>query len=80
MIYLGVPITVVVIILLVLATLRLRARKVAYDQGLEDEHVRSIVEDGFLTYEADDPLDLEEIDEAEREFWTEEQWDESDEW
>ena len=80
MIYLGVPLTIAVLALLALAYVRLRARQAAYGTDLDDEHVRRIVEDGFLTYEAADPLDIEEIDEAEREFWTEEQWDESEEW
>lgn len=80
MIYLGVPVTILVVCLLTLAYLRVRARHAQYSTDLNDEHVRSIVEDGFVIYEAEDPLDLEEIDEAERDFWTEEQWDEGDEW
>ena len=80
MIYLGVPVTLAVLALLILAYIRLRTRQDAYGQDLKDEHVRRIVEEGSLTYDADDPLDIDEIDEAEREFWTEEQWDESEEW
>ncbi len=80
MVYLGVPLTIVVLVLLALAYLRLRARQSGYGTDLDDEHVRSIVEDGFVAYENPDPLDLDEIDEAERDFWTEEQWDEGEEW
>jgi hypothetical protein len=80
MIFLGVPVTILAITLLVLAYGRLRARQAKYNADLNDDHVRSIVEDGFVSYEVEDALDLDEIDEAERDFWTEERWDEGEEW
>lgn len=80
MILLGVPVTILAVTLLTLAFLRLRARRAQYGSDLSDDHIRSIVEEGFVVYEVQDPLDLDEIDEAEREFWTEEQWDEGEQW
>jgi len=80
MIYLGVPVTVVVVGLLLMAFLRVRTRQSTYSSTLNDEHLRRIVDDGFLVYEDAEPLDLEEINQAERDFWTEERWDESEEW
>jgi len=46
---------------------------------LSDAQIRSIEERGRLELESDEPLDLEEIERAEEEFW-EESWDEPDEW
>jgi hypothetical protein len=58
-------------------TRRVLARRAAR-RGLTDEAIRAIEERG--TVELDDPLDLREVDAEERRFWTEEQWDESEEW
>lgn len=46
--------------------------------ALTDEAIRSIEERG--TVDVDEPLDPGEADAEERRFWTEEQWDESEEW
>ncbi len=46
--------------------------------GLTDEAIRQIETHGRLA--RDEPLDLQEIDEEERRFWEEEEWDESEEW
>lgn len=78
--FLAVPLTLFVCALIVAAYLKLRQQRASYSAGLDDEHIRRIVDDGFLVYEEDEPLDLQEIEQAEREFWTEEHWDEADEW
>ncbi len=46
--------------------------------GLTDAAIRNIELHGRL--ERDEPLDLQSIDEEERRFWEEEEWDESEEW
>lgn len=46
---------------------------------LSDDQVRRIEETGSLELEPEDPLDMEEIEKAEDEFW-EETWDEPEEW
>jgi hypothetical protein len=45
---------------------------------VDDDALRRIVEDGSLSTEEDEPLDLEEAARAEEEFWNE-TWDEPDE-
>ena len=45
---------------------------------LSDQDMRDIEESGTLTLEEDDPLDLDEVREAEERFWSE-TWDEADE-
>lgn len=47
--------------------------------GLDDDAVRRIEETGRLAVEADPPLDIDEIEEAEDRFWSE-RWDEPEEW
>ena len=46
---------------------------------VDDAAVEEILETGTLTTDEDEPLDIEEIDEQERKFWSE-SWDEPDEW
>ena len=71
-------------LLLVAAGVRLRARmRRRYGRSgplVDDDAVRRIVEDGVLTTDEDEPLDLEEIEAEERRFWDEEEWDEAEEW
>ncbi|HSM62255.1 MAG TPA: hypothetical protein VK849_15710, partial [Longimicrobiales bacterium] len=42
---------------------------------LDDAAVRSIIERGIIVTDEDEPLDLDQIDEEERRFWSE-KWDE----
>lgn len=44
---------------------------------VDDAAIQQILETGQLT--VDDPLDLDEIEEEEKRFWSE-SWDEPDEW
>lgn len=46
---------------------------------VDDQAVEAILETGTLSTDDDDPLDLSEIDEEERKFWSE-TWDEPEEW
>jgi len=46
--------------------------------SLSDDKIRRIVERGSVELD-DDPLDMEEIERAEEEFW-EERWDEPEPW
>ena len=49
--------------------------------GVDDDAVRRILDDGVYSIpEEEEPLDLEAIEDEERRFWTEERWDEADEW
>ena len=59
--------------------LKLRERLGAGTPVVDDRAIRAILEEGVLTTEDDPPLDLDEIDEEERRFWSE-SWDEPDEW
>ena len=65
--------------------LRLRARLLRSGRGREcmpvvdDEAVRRILEEGVLDVDVEPPLDLNEIDDEERRFWSE-RWDEPEEW
>lgn len=64
----------------VLARLRLRrSRTAAGPAVMSDDDVRRIEERGWIVREEEDePLDLEEIEEAERRFW-EPTWDRPEE-
>lgn len=77
---LGLVLSVVLLMLLAAAFVRLRARGAASGAGLDDVHVRRIVEHGTLSVEEDEPLDESEIERAEDAFWDEERWDEAEEW
>ena len=46
---------------------------------VDDEAVDAILSTGTLTTDEDEPLDITEIDEEERRFWSE-SWDEPEEW
>jgi len=61
--------------------IRRKVRRAAEERStrLEDDDVRHIVESGRLSIEEDPPLDLEEIEEAEDDFWSE-PWDEPEAW
>lgn len=50
----------------------------AGDGGITDDDVRQIEEQGWLAREEDEPLDLDEIREAEERFW-EPTWDRPEE-
>ncbi len=81
MIYLGLPLAFFVALLLVLAFVRIRERRASYGRVIEDEHIAQIEREGWIALETDPaPLDINRIEEAEREFWTEERWDEGEEW
>ncbi len=58
---------------------RLRDRVGSPIPELDDEGLRAILETGSLTTEEDEPLDLPDIDDEERRFWSE-SWDEPEEW
>ena len=61
--------------------LRVRLRERLWTPGptVDDEAVRRILEVGVLTSDEDEPLDLDDIAEEERRFWSE-SWDEPEEW
>jgi hypothetical protein len=63
--------------------LRLRARLLRRRSGsmggVDDEALRRILEEGVFQGEVEPPLDLDEIEDEERRFWSE-HWDEPEEW
>ena len=63
--------------------LRLRARLLRRrggSMGVVDDHaVRRILEEGVFEADVEPPLDLDEIEDEERRFWSE-HWDEPEEW
>ena len=63
--------------------LRIRARLLQHRGSstpvVDDEAVRRILQEGVLETDADAPLDLDEIENEERRFWSE-RWDEPEEW
>jgi len=63
----------------VLLRVRLREQVASRRPRVDDDAVRAILERGVLVTDEDEPLDLDEIDEEERRFWSE-SWDEPDEW
>jgi hypothetical protein len=46
---------------------------------VDDDAIRAILETGTLVAPTEEPLDLDEIEEEERRFWSE-SWDEPEEW
>ena len=58
---------------------RLRERIDAPRPGIDDEAVEEILQSGTIVTSEDEPLDLGDIDEEERKFWSE-SWNEPDEW
>ncbi len=81
----GFPLWVFGGVLVVAAGLRLRKR-LAEGSGstagprIDDEAIESIVEEGVLEDDDQEPLDHDEIDDEERRFWEEEEWDDAEEW
>lgn len=63
----------------ILLRFRLSGRGGRRGPTLDDAAVRSIIERGILVTDEDEPLDLDQIDEEERRFWSE-KWDEPEEW
>jgi len=57
---------------------RLREHVHARIPAVDDQAVETILSMGTLTVEEDEPLDIEEIDDEERRFWSE-SWDEPEE-
>jgi hypothetical protein len=58
---------------------RLRERIDAPRPVIDDEAVEEILQSGTIVTSEDEPLDLGDIDEEERKFWSE-SWNEPDEW
>ena len=71
-------------VLVVAAGLRLRKR-LAEGSGatvgprIDEDAIERIVEEGVLE-DDEEPLDHDEIDDEERRFWEEEEWDDAEEW
>jgi hypothetical protein len=69
--------------LIVLAWIRrrrsLRERILEASSRVDDRAVEEIIRRGVLEVEGDEPLDLDEIAEAERAFWETEEWDRAEE-
>ena len=65
------------------AGMRLRGRMARHRTGgtpvVDDEAVRRILEEGVFEAHLEDPLDIQEIEDEERRFWSE-HWDEPEEW
>ena len=81
MILVWLPLAVFFVALLIVAWMRMKRRRAQYGRTLEDDHIRQIESEGWVVLETDpEPLDLEQIEEAEEQFWTEERWDEGEEW
>ena len=63
--------------------LRIRARLLQHRGSstpvVDDEAVRRILQEGVLESSVEEPLDMDEIEEEERRFWSE-RWDEPEEW
>ena len=62
----------------VVARRRILRRTGRANAGLSDDDVLQIEEDGMLVRE-DESLDMDEIREAEEQFWASESWDEAQE-
>ena len=58
---------------------RLRERIGTTLPVVDDATVEEIIRSGIIRTTEDEPLDLGDIDEEERKFWSE-SWDEPDEW
>lgn len=58
---------------------RNRREEISDVPGVDDDDIRRILETGVLAREEDEPLDLEEIEEEERRFWEESEWDQAEE-
>jgi hypothetical protein len=71
--------TALVVVSFVSLRTRLRRRLEQKRPRVDDDAIRRIVQTGRLASEEDEPLDMEEIEEEERRFWSE-SWDEPEEW
>lgn len=62
-------------------TARARLHHLSSQPGpaVDDDAIRRIMEEGTLTTEEDEPLDIDEVSREEQAFWDEERWDEADE-
>lgn len=62
-------------------TVRTRLHHISRQPGpaVDDDAVRRIMEEGTLTTDEDEPLDIDEIRREEQAFWEEERWDDADE-
>lgn len=77
MTYVWIGLALVVVVVGVAHRVRMRSRK---GRGtLSEEEIRRIEETGSIERPEEGPLDLDEIERAEDEFW-EETWDEPDPW
>jgi hypothetical protein len=62
----------------VLLRRRLHRQRAAAEPRIDDDAIESILRRGVLETEEEEPLDLGEIEEEERRFWSE-SWDEPEE-
>ncbi len=62
-------------------TVRARLHHISQQPGpaLDDDAIRGIMEEGTLTTDEDEPLDIDEVRREEQAFWDEERWDDADE-
>lgn len=58
---------------------RLRRRRGRSMPVVDDDAVRRILQEGVLEADGEAPLDMDEIEDEERRFWSE-RWDEPEEW
>jgi hypothetical protein len=69
--------------LMIAAGLSLRARlgmrSEAPPPTVDDDAVQRILSTGVIVTDEDEPLDLDEIEQEEKRFWSE-RWEEPDEW
>lgn len=77
MTYLWIALALIVVVVGVAHRVRMRSKK--RRDSLSEEQIRRIEDTGTLERPAEEPLDLDEIERAEDEFW-EESWDEPDPW
>jgi hypothetical protein len=59
---------------------RVRLRYLSSQPGpeVDDAAIRRIMDEGQLTTDEDEPLDIDEIRSEEQAFWEEERWDEAE--
>ncbi len=68
------------LVLVAWLTTRVRLRHLSSQPGpaVDDEAIRQILDEGRLTTEEDEPLDIDEVRREEQAFWEEERWDEAE--
>jgi len=79
MIYFWIGLAALVVVGGIAYRLRLHEKVGGPATPLSDEQIRRIESTGRLDLDGDEPLDMDEIERAEEEFW-EESWDEPEEW